>query len=77
MARDSHSVQPGTMIQSTEEAVFGLSVTFISCCGFQIFGKVIETFLTPNSAKHSAWKWKNISVSFVHAVLSSICALLW
>ena len=73
----SAAIVPGTMINSTSEAVFGVALTCLSCLGFQLLGKTVECSLTPSSAKNNPWKWKNIFVSFIHACLSSFGALYW
>lgn len=53
----------------------GLSLITISAVVFYIAG-LIAVKLTPKAAEKQIWRWKNISVSFVHSILSGIGAVL-
>ncbi|XP_012942870.1 TLC domain-containing protein 2 [Aplysia californica] len=59
------------------EPNYGCHVVAVSCFSFFLVSKLV-VFLTPLVAQteKSSWKWKNISVSFIHSVLSSIWAFL-
>ena len=54
----------------------GLTVITVSAFLFWILG-LIAVKLTPKPAEKQLWRWKNISVSFVHALMSGVGAVLW
>lgn len=56
-------------------AKYGLTVVVMSSILFYVLGRVTQ-YLTPASACHVPWRWKNISVSFIHAVIVGIWACL-
>ncbi|XP_076106701.1 TLC domain-containing protein 2-like [Mytilus galloprovincialis] len=56
-------------------AVYGLTVVITSSFLFYVLGRIAHV-LTPASACHSPWRWKNISVSLVHAVIVGTWACL-
>ena len=59
------------------ESYFGIVVVLISACSFNILSRIVAAWLTPKGAQHSAWRWKNIFVSFVHSLISGTWALYW
>ncbi|KAK3084464.1 hypothetical protein FSP39_013949 [Pinctada imbricata] len=52
-------------------ALYGLSVVVFSALIFYVLSKV-SLLCAPHTAKNCIWKWKNISISFVHSCLSGI-----
>lgn len=54
----------------------GLTVVAISAVLFYIAG-LIAVKLTPTSADKQIWRWKNISVSLFHSIMSGVGAVLW
>ena len=54
----------------------GLYVIAISSVLFYFAG-LVAVKLTPKSAEKQTWRWKNISVSFVHSTLSGLGAVYW
>ena len=59
------------------ETLFGIGVTLISAGCFQMFSRIVSKWLTPKAAQHSAWRWKNIFVSFVHSIITGVSAVFW
>lgn len=58
-----------------EGAKYGSTVVILSSILFYIFGKIAQVAI-PASACHAPWRWKNISVSLIHAVIVGIWACL-
>ncbi|XP_069134902.1 TLC domain-containing protein 2-like [Argopecten irradians] len=57
-------------------APYGLSVIAVSAVIFYVLS-LISKLLTPSGlGKKTSWKWKNITVSFVHSLLSGTWACL-
>lgn len=50
-------------------AVYGLTVVFISLVAFYC-SSLFAQVLIPRAAEKNAWKWKNISISLVHSLIS-------
>lgn len=58
-------------------AKHGLYVSFSSALLFYLSSLIAE-YVTPKViAERQRWRWKNISVSLFHAVISGIWAVLW
>ncbi|XP_061189669.1 TLC domain-containing protein 2-like [Saccostrea echinata] len=56
-------------------AVYGLTVVFLSFVGFYVLS-VFAELLLPKAAEKNAWKWKNISTSLVHSVITGFWSCL-
>ncbi|CAL1527275.1 unnamed protein product [Lymnaea stagnalis] len=54
---------------------YGYFVICLSVIFFYVLSIVSMFFQSPSVAQKSKWKWKNISVSFVHSNISSIWAV--
>ncbi|XP_048746766.1 TLC domain-containing protein 2-like [Ostrea edulis] len=52
-------------------AAYGLTMVFISLVGFYVLSVFAEV-LIPRAAENHAWKWKNISTSLVHSIISGL-----
>jgi len=52
-------------------AAYGLTVVVISLVGFYSVSTLAQKLL-PRDAEKNAWKWKNISISLVHSVISGV-----
>lgn len=50
----------------------GCSVGF-----FRLVNYVVSKVPMPESAGRNAWKWRNISASFVHSSITAVWAVLW
>lgn len=57
-------------------AKYGLTVVTVSVIVFYLLG-VIADRLRPKLAERQKWRWKNISVSLIHAVFSGVGSILW
>lgn len=57
-------------------AKFGLTVVSISVVVFYVLGKIAE-HVRPKVADRQQWRWKNISVSLLHAIFSGFGSILW
>ena len=57
-------------------AKYGVPVITLSSILF-FFASLIAVKLTPKSAEKQIWRWKNISVSFFHSIMSGVGAVLW
>lgn len=57
-------------------AKYGLTVVFVSVVLFY-FTSLLAQYLRPKVADRQEWRWKNISVSLVHAILSGFGSILW
>lgn len=50
----------------------GASVGF-----FNLVNRGLGQFYVPETAQRNTWKWRNISTSFVHSLITGIWAVLW
>lgn len=57
-------------------AAYGLTMVFISLVGFYVLSVFAEV-LIPRAAENHAWKWKNISTSLVHSIISGLWSCIW
>jgi len=57
-------------------AEHGLTVVSVSTFAFYLIG-LLAQYVRPKVADKQQWRWKNISVSLVHAVFSGIGSILW
>ena len=57
-------------------AAYGLTVVVISLVGFYCVSTLAQKLL-PRAAEKNAWKWKNISISLVHSVISGVWSCFW
>lgn len=44
---------------------------------FRLVNAGVGMLPVPESARRNAWKWRNISTSFVHSVITAVWAVLW
>ena len=56
---------------SSKYYIVGISALLWFCVG-----RVIQIWITPEKITNLQ-KWKNVTVSFLHAVISGPCALAW
>ncbi|XP_060565612.1 TLC domain-containing protein 2-like [Ruditapes philippinarum] len=55
---------------------YGITVATVSSLVFYLFSLISE-FVTPNKiVEKQRWRWKNISVSLIHAIISGIWSVL-
>jgi arginine exporter protein ArgO len=57
-------------------AAYGLTVVLLSLVGFYVLS-VLASVLIPRAAEKNAWKWKNISTSLVHSLISGLWSCAW
>lgn len=50
----------------------GASVGF-----FRLINRALELLYVPETAQRNIWKWRNISTSFIHSLITGIWAVLW
>ena len=62
--------------QGIAGAKSGLAIISVSAFLFWILG-LIAVKLIPKPAENQLWRWKNIAVSFVHALMSGVGSVLW
>lgn len=59
-----------------EGAKYGALVVTISAILFYYTSRIF-VHVVPAVARHSHWRWKNITVSFIHSLLSGLWACYW
>ena len=85
MSEDFHTLLNGSdAVQSTESLAsvpferipprYGMSAVLASMVFFQILNKLVGT---PKSIETEVWKWKNLFISWVHAVIIGVWDLTW
>lgn len=59
-------------------AKYGITVSAVSALFFYV-SSLLTRFVTPSSiiTDKQKWRWKNISVSIIHALVSGIWSVLW
>ena len=58
-------------------AKYGYTGMLLSIFFFQILNKIVSGYGPPKSMQTEVWKWKNLFVSWIHAVICGIWDLLW
>ena len=62
--------------ETIAQAPVGFFIIFLSAFVFYL-ASLLTSKLIPGAASHAPWRWKNISISLVHASVSGTWALLW
>ncbi|XP_076435044.1 TLC domain-containing protein 2-like [Babylonia areolata] len=71
---ESAAVGSGMWPESIPEAPVGVCIIFFSAFLFYM-ASILATKVCPRTAAHSSWRWKNITISFLHACISGPWAL--
>ena len=58
-------------------AKHGLTTVAISALLFCISGWITERVAPSKLAERQRWKWKNISVSLIHVLVSGVWSVIW
>ncbi|KAK3758158.1 hypothetical protein RRG08_060815 [Elysia crispata] len=74
MASETKSPNAEIWRDDIREPNHGYHIVAVSAVMFFIFSRII-LFCVPQVAQKSSWKWKNIMVSFVHSIISSVWAV--
>lgn len=62
--------------ETIAQAPVGIFIILLSAFLFYL-SSLVTTRLSPTGAGYCSWRWKNISISFLHACISGPWALLW
>ena len=55
----------------------GIFVATLSAFVFYLFSLISELITPSKITEKQRWRWKNISVSLIHAIISGIWSVLW
>ncbi|GFS12976.1 TLC domain-containing protein 2 [Elysia marginata] len=74
MAAEAKTLNAEIWRDDIKEPNYGYHIVAVSAVVFFTLSKVVLLFV-PQVAQKSKWKWKNITVSFIHSIISSAWAV--
>jgi len=57
-------------------AKYGLLVVGFSALAFYL-ASILTTYFRPKITDKQTWRWKNISVSWIHAAITGVWSIIW
>lgn len=74
MATETKPINAEIWRDDIQEPNYGYLIVAASCVTFFALSKMVLLWV-PQVAQKSRWKWKNITVSFIHSIISSAWAI--